>query len=381
MSNLFNGVLGQGLSFLLGLIPLILVHEFGHFLMARKTGVWAKEFGIGYPPRILKLFRWKETDFTLNWLPIGGFVRMEGESLFEERSAIEEDISPEELQQKQEARKHSLYAASPGNRVLIYLAGPVMNLLLAWALAVLLYLTGVPAYEVVIDEIVPNSPAAGAEMQVGDVILAINEQPVEEVEDVSTYIQASLGQPTTFTVRRDGETVALSAVPRANPPQGEGSLGILVGGIPKAGELLRYPLGKSLNYGTRYVLLMGQMTLSAPIMVIRGLIPLEMARPVGIVGISQITQQSVQESFSAGAAYPIMNILILLSLSLAIFNLLPIPPLDGGHILFIIVEKIRRKPLTPAVAERIYTVAFMVMLAVFVLITALDIFFPVNLTP
>ena len=72
MSNLFNGVLGQGLSFLLGLIPLILVHEFGHFLMARKTGVWAKEFGIGYPPRILKLFRWKETDFTLNSLRMRG---------------------------------------------------------------------------------------------------------------------------------------------------------------------------------------------------------------------------------------------------------------------------------------------------------------------
>jgi regulator of sigma E protease len=109
------------------------------------------------------------------------------------------------------------------------------------------------------------------------------------------------------------------------------------------------------------------------------LIPIEQARPVGVIGISQIAQRSVEDSISTGAAYPILNILILVSVSLGIFNLLPIPALDGGRIVFAVVEKIRRKPLTPALEERIHMVTLMLLAALFVFITILDIVAPIQL--
>jgi regulator of sigma E protease len=382
MSILVHGIsdgLGMILGFVVGLIPLILVHEFGHFVMAKLTGTWAREFGIGYPPRLIKLFRWRETDFTLNWLPLGGFVRLEGEQTFAEEEKDTEEASPEELAEKAEALKHSLYAKSPGQRILIYLGGPLMNMLTAWILATLVFVTGIPTARVVINEVLSSSPAAEANLQVNDIIVAINDEKVEGTGDVSLLTQKSLGEPTELTLERDGQTLTVSLVPRVNPPEGQGAMGIVIGGLENPGSLKRYPLGEAFVYGTRYIGNIVGISVMLPVYIIRGLIPIEQARPVGIIGISQIAQQSVEDSVSAGAVYPFLNIVILISVSLGIFNLLPIPALDGGRILFSVLEKVRRKPLTPALEERIHMITFIILIAVFLVITVLDIVAPVPL--
>lgn len=382
MSILFDGLnsgLGMLAGFILGLIPLILVHEIGHFVMAKLVGVWVREFGVGYPPRIAKLFRWRETDFTLNWLPLGGFCRMEGEQTFAEDTSEDGEPPAEALAEAEEARKHSLYAKPPGKRTLIYLGGPVMNIITGWVLATTIFVTGIPAARVVINEVAPGSPAAEAAIQVDDIIVAINGEKVQGTGDVSLLTQKHLGAPTEVTLERDGQAFTVSLVPRENPPEGQGAMGIVISGLENPGNLKRYPLGQAMVYGTEYVGTIMRMTVMLPVYVIRGLIPIEQARPVGVIGISQIAQRSVEDSIATQAAYPFLNILVLISLSLGIFNLLPIPALDGGRILFAIVEKIRRQPLTPAIEERIHMITLAVMGLLFVFITILDIVAPVAL--
>jgi regulator of sigma E protease len=380
ISSWLNDGLGMIVGFIVCLIPLILVHELGHFAMARLLGVWAREFGIGYPPRIVKLFRWRETDFTLNWLPLGGFTRLEGEQTFaeDEGENTDEEVSPAVLAEKEEAYRHSLYAQSPGRRILLYLGGPLMNLLTAWVLATLLFTTGIPIARVIVDQIAPDSPAAEANLQAGDIIVAVNGEPVESIDEVSAAIQKSLGEPAEILLEREGQSVTVSLTPRADPPEGQGAMGVVIGEIA-GGKLKQYPLKEAFVYGSRYLGNILSMTVFIPVYVIRGLIPIEQARPVGVIGISQIAQRSVEDSISAGAAYPILNILILVSVSLGLFNLLPIPALDGGRILFAIVEKIRRKPLTPALEERIHMVTLMVLGMIFIVITILDIVAPISL--
>ncbi|MBN1487840.1 MAG: site-2 protease family protein [Anaerolineae bacterium] len=377
------GNVGAGfLSFLVALVPLIIVHEFGHLIIAKLSGVWVREFGVGFPPRIVKLFRWQETDFTLNWIPLGGFAMMEGEDVIQDaENKEEEDLTPEERAEKEAAKEHSLYAAAPWKRILIYFGGPLFNILLAWALCVLLFATGVPATRIIIDGIAPNSPAEEVGLQSGDIILAVNETQIDAVTDVGAVIQPYLGQEIAMTLERDGETVVLNVVPRANPPEGEGAIGISIYADFIPGQQDRYTFSKAFRLGSQYMAGATGMTLMMPIDIIRGLIPLKEARPVGVVGISQIAQQSVTESVNVGSAYPFLNILILLSISLGIFNLLPIPALDGGRIIITLFELVRGSPLKPATQERIHQFAFLLLMALFFVITAMDILYPVEIPP
>jgi regulator of sigma E protease len=301
-------------------------------LVAKWAGVWVPEFGIGFPPRILRLFKWQETEFTLNWLPLGGFARMEGESFVDEQSseaADEEDKrTPEE---KEEARKHSLYTQPPGKRVLIYLAGPVTNLLIGWILAILLFLTGIPIADevrVVFSEIAPNSPAAAAGLQAGDTVLAMNGQDVVMFDDVTRSIQAHLEQPLTITVEREGEEHTVSLTPRENPPPGEGAIGVMLSGEALSSHIELYPVPQAVWNGTQIFAALVAQTVWMPVDLLRGLIPIQEARPIGIVNISRIAYQSIQQSAATGTLFPILNLLIVVSVGLGIFNLLPIPALD-----------------------------------------------------
>lgn len=388
MTNLTN-IFGQTgltiLSFLVALVPLLVLHEFGHFLMAKWAGVWAHEFGIGIPPRLVRLFRWRETEFTLNLIPFGAFVRLEGEDAGGKSTvpAETDDFYPNDAFTQAEAeaerQRHSLYAQPAGKRFLIFFGGPLMNLLTAWVVAVILFSSGIPAVRVTIDEVAPDSPAAQAGLQSQDVIVAIGGQPVQAADDVTNYTQDHLDQPVSLTVERNGETLPVTLTPRSQPPAGQGPMGIVLSGQIIPGQQKRYSLPQAFVRGTEYFAMVTLSTVMAPVYIMRGLIPVEEARPVGVIGISRIASQSVQQSVAYGSLYPILNILIVVSVGLAIFNLLPIPALDGGRILFVIVEKLRRKPITPAIEERIHQVALMLFLVLFVAITALDILFPINL--
>ncbi len=378
-----NQGLGYILGFIVALVPLIALHELGHMLVAKWAGVWVPEFGIGFPPRILRLFKWQETEFTLNWLPLGGFAKMEGEGFMGEQSpeaADEEDKrTPEE---KEEAQKHSLYTQPPGKRVLIYLAGPATNLLIGWILAILLFLTGIPIADevrVIFSEIAPNSPAAAAGLQAGDAVLAMNGQNVVMFDDVTDSIQAHLEQPLAITVEREGEEHTVSLVPRENPPPGEGAIGVTLSGEVLSSHIKPYPVPQAVWNATQtFAALVAQMVW-LPVDLLRGLIPIQEARPIGIVNISRIAYQSIQQSATTGTLFPILNLLIVVSVSLGIFNLLPIPALDGGRILFTIIEKVRRGALSPALQERAHMITLLLLLALFAAITVLDVIFPVTL--
>ncbi|MCU0521483.1 MAG: M50 family metallopeptidase [Anaerolineae bacterium] len=373
MSTIWTGlgsIVGPIIGFLLGLIPLILIHEFGHLIAGRTVGIWAREFGVGYPPRILKLFRWKETDFTLNLLPLGGFTRFEGEKTFDDGQNHATEPGIEE---------HSLYAKGPWQRIVVYLGGSVANLLTAWLIAVLIFVTGIPQTRPVITEVVPGSPAAMAALQPGDQIVAVNGDAVEDTRVLQERILAEAGTPTSFTVERDGAARDLVITPRANPPEGQGALGILIATQEITGTLKHYPVTQAVTYGSRYFANVAATTVMLPVYVVRMGIPFAQARPVGVIGISQIADQSVDQSIEQNAPYPFLNILVLLSISLGIFNLLPIPALDGGRILFALVEAIRGKALTPALEERIHLAALLLLVAMFIAVTVLDIVMPVQL--
>lgn len=380
LGNIVGNGLGLVIGFILGLIPLILVHEFGHLIMAKLMGVWAREFGIGYPPRIIKLFRWQETDFTLNWLPLGGFLRMEGEETFdndEEESSTEPD--PKVLAEREEAKNHTLYSKSPLQRILIYLGGPLMNLITAWIIAIIIYMSGMPAAPVSIQEIATNSPAEEVGMQVDDLILMINGEEVNSMEDVQTLIKESLDEDTEVVLERNGEQKTFSIVPRSNPPENEGSMGIRIG----LAGWTRYSIGEALVKGTQYlgstILQILVSFVAVPLLIIRGSLSWNLARPVGIIGISQVAQYSIQTSVSAGSLTPFLSMVMLISLSLGIFNLLPIPALDGGRIVFAFIEQLRKKALNPELEERIHMITLAIMMLLFLFITMLDIIAPVPL--
>ncbi len=461
------------LSFLLALVPLIIAHELGHMLMAKLNGVWVREFGIGFPPRIAKLFRWAETEFTLNWIPLGGFVRLEGEEMFAPEPELDETGQPivpektvEELAEAEAARAHSLYAQPPWRRILIFLGGPLTNLFLAWALAIFIFAYGLPQANILLTEIAPGSPAAQAGLQPGDAIIAVDGTPVNGypmdggIEGLIAYIRERVGDPIAFTIERDGAQQTLNVTPRVNPPEGEGALGVALtleltvlihevesdspaeaAGLEAGDQILamgeqpvrngqdvidyaaahageelaitvlrdgetrtlpltpretatpeqghlgivmslrtdteaRYPLGQALARGTRYLSFFVGNTLMLPINLLRGFITPQEARPAGPVGISQIAYATVQESIATSTLFPILNVLTLISISLALFNLLPIPALDGGRILFSVLEGVGR-PVPPEKEERTHMIALFIMLLLFVVITIFDLLYPV----
>ncbi len=389
-SLLSNNIGGSLIAFLVALVPLIIIHELGHFIAAKLSGVWVREFGVGYPPRMLRLFRWQETDFTLNWLPLGGFARMEGEGFMGEsptESANADQAKETSDEKRAEARQHSLYAASPGKRLKIYVSGPLMNLLAAWLLCIVLFATGVPAAQVVISAVAPNSPAEEAGLQEGDVIVAIDGNAMESTPDITHYIQKHTGEQVELTIKRNenqedaSQTRQVQLVPRVNPPEGEGAIGVGIYGQLVPERQTSYSLPRSLKLGTEYMFTIMGATLFIPVNLIQGIISIKEARPVGIVGISQIAQRSVENSLYVGSLYPLFNIMIVISVSLGIFNLLPIPALDGGRILLTLIEMIRGAPLTPAIQERIHQVALLLLLALFFVITAMDILYPIELPP
>jgi regulator of sigma E protease len=373
--------MGSVLGFIVALVPLIALHEMGHMFVAKWIGVWVREFGIGLPPRIAKLFKWQETEFTLNALPLGGFARMEGEDILETPQASTEETA-EMSEEEREAKKHSLYAQPPGKRMLIFAGGSMMNFITGWVLAILLFLTGVPvidAMQVKITQVVPNSPAAAADLQAGDTIVSVNEQPIDDIELVTELTQDNLGEEITLTVTRDGEERTVSLTPRVDPPPNEGAMGVLLTGEPTEYHVEATPLPRALLNGTLSFFNIILQTLWAPIRILQGIIPLEAARPVGIVNISRIAYDSIQQSFTTGTLIPILNLLILVNVSLGVFNLLPIPALDGGRILLTAIEKIRNKPLSPRIQERVHQVALIIFMLLFVVITVLDLLYPVSL--
>lgn len=359
------------LIFLLILSFLVLIHELGHFVMARRSGVRVEEFGIGYPPRAVRLFTDKHgTDYTLNFLPFGGFVRLYGEETPESGDGVVEEDARE------------LFYRKPKRvRLAIIVAGAVINFLFgAVAFGAIYTKTGIPTplEYVKVDEVVSASPAEAAGLVAGDKILGIT--PVDEFLTISSvdqfvnFLREHRGQEIVLDVERDGERIHQPIYVRSQEetPEGQGAIGVAISDI----EFRHYPLWqmpfRGMWVGLRSAVGFGWFLLGALGGMVRdlvffGVVPKEVAGPVGIVYVAQ------KEGLLTSGWLSILNFSAVLSINLAIVNLLPFPALDGGRALFVLIEGVFGKPIKPGLERWANGLGMGLLLLLIVLISIRDI--------
>jgi len=305
------------------------------------------------------------TEYTLNWIPVGGFTRMLGE---------EDPSAPDS------------FAAAPKRwRSAVLVAGPGFNLILAFIIFVVTFMTGWPEptdYRVVIGETRPGAPAETAGLKPYDIVLAVNGQTINTPDELVKITWANLGRPITLLIQRDKQTFEITATPRREDEfdkNKEGPLGISIGIMPTNVEVRYYSLIEALPRASGQVAAVTSMVVAVPVMVLRGLIPLTAARPVGPLGISQIAGAQVEESIRLGGLYPILQLAAVLSIAIGLTNLLPLPALDGGRLLFIIVELIRRKRVDPKKETVVHLIGIAILLTLMMILTVQEIFNPVSI--
>jgi len=330
------------------LAGLILAHELGHFITAKASGVLVKEFGIGFPPRLLSVKR-GETIYSLNAIPLGGFTKMVGEE------------DPE--------ASRSLAGKPIRTRLLVLSAGSLMNIILPLLLFSIAFMVphNVVEGQIIITDIAPNSPAAIAGIEPGDTLLSINGKPIHNIGDLHRYIQLNLGRDTTMLVQHsDSSTEEVLVTPRWQPPEGQGPVGITIS-MPdptvitvQESPLRAVPLAASACIDTFMLFKNGIMTM------IIGAVPVEVTGPVGI---AQITGMVARAGFS-----PLMEFAAFLSINLALINIFPLPGLDGGRIVFVLLEWIRRgKRISPKTEGRVHFIGFIALIGTIMVITYQDI--------
>lgn len=394
---------------LLGIIILMLLvvaHEFGHFIMARKNGVKVNEFGIGFPPRAVAWKRnpkWQKGDktekkwlrlpksewnkpqdtliFSINWLPIGGFCAMDGES-------------------DADKRKGTFGATNFWSKTKILFGGVVMNWLVAIVIFTVLAFTGMPQFinnqfylkddaqitgeGITIAEVLPDSPAAKVGMQPGDKLIAVDNQLVTLPTEITAYGAEHAGETGKYTILRDGQEIVLE--PTLNPAGSEYSLGVsMTSGQTFIRSTWSAPIvgvGTTLQLTGETFRSLGELVWNLVSGVVQQFSPSSEVReagqsaiqsasdsvsgPVGIIGV-------IFPAFAEAGPTNLAFLAALISVSLACMNVLPIPALDGGRWLLIAIYKLRRKTLTKETEERIVSRAMVALLALIVIISILDI--------
>ena len=329
-------------------VALVVIHELGHFAVAKFFGVRVNEFGVGFPP---KLFGWRkgETEYTFNAVPLGGFVRLEGE---------EEATDP-----------RSLASKSPAVRAAILGAGSFMNAVLAVAIFAVLFMipNDVTVGDVVVKDVSPNSPAAEAGIGPGDRIIAVAGQPVESTNQVSAGITRNLGSDLSLKIESGGQTREVSVIPRWRPPEGEGNVGVLLSLENSRVESRSYYPWEAVGKGAAQVVEVVTLTWRSITHWLFRDAPTPFSGPVGIVSGSK-------EAVDIGGIDTLIPLAALLSISLAIFNILPIPALDGGRLLFVIIELIRGGKKIPAEKERlVHMLGFALLITLVLMVSYNDI--------
>jgi regulator of sigma E protease len=368
------------LVFIIVLGVLVFVHELGHFIVARRNGVSAEEFGFGFPPRVLGIY-WNEkgkrkivwgnrsvkaigTVYSINWIPLGGFVKIVGED-------GEEKGDPKSFASK-----------SAWSRVRMLAAGVAMNFLLAAVLLSAVYFMGAPQVvedsasgilkneKIQIIAVANDSPAAGMGIKIGDqLVSAKNNLGVEtalgNIEEIQNYIHAHEGEKITLGIKRGNENLELAGTPRKDYPADQGSLGI---SLTKTAEV-SYPLPEAVWRGIKSTFEMTWLILSTFAQIIARLLSGHSAGMdvSGPVGIAVLTGQVAH----MGLVY-IIQFTALLSINLAIINSLPIPALDGGRILFVIIEAIKGSPISQKFEQRAHNIGFALLITLMIVVTFQD---------
>lgn len=320
-------------SFLVVMSILVFVHELGHFLVAKRNKIIVEEFAFGYPPRLVKLGERGGTVYAINAIPFGGYVKLRGE---------EDPTDP-----------HSFAAASKRARAATLLAGVGMNFMLAIILfAAVTLLTGVPDTArpgAVIKEVASETPAALAGLQPEDRIIRADETAIASPADLQRYTRSHLGQPVVYTVARpraasaDEQILTFTITPRTDPPPGQGALGVSIGAAIRPATLPEAAWAGVQNTGNVIA-----MTFLVPATLIREGRPIADAGFMGPVGIAVTTGDVVRTAAARQTIEPVLVFVALLSAALGITNLLPIPGLDGGRLVFVLLEAVRGRRIEPA---------------------------------
>ena len=481
-------------AFAVILIPAIIIHELGHFLAARLVGISVLEFGIGFPPRLCRLFMWRETEFTFNLLPIGGFVRPLGEDMIGPVAENKIKRDRETIRYRQgadalplgeretllargvdEREMMSVNEAAPLGRLFFMGAGAMANFVLAMLLFFIVALIGLPikvgglsqiadipegslfsetaveagdaietingerftdfaaffdalrGYEresiefgilrpengetfvvetpatiaprlslVQVSGVAEGSPAHLAGILPGDLItlvngkqMPLNGDPVESLKTIAREYEGRELQLTLTRIAEDGqyEFFVTRLVPRVDPPEGEGRLGIMIRSqfsladgtrFANAGfktELIPQSVAAAMAHSLRTTADTFSVIASIPGRILDGSLSGKDARPISIIGISKIGGEFIQRSLQEGPGL-LLNFMALISIFLGISNLLPIPALDGGRIVFVLLEILRGKPINPRVEARIHQIGILILLALGVLVMVYDLINP-----
>jgi regulator of sigma E protease len=332
---------------------MMFVHELGHFITARLSGITVLEFGFGLPPRLWG-FKRNGVMYSINWIPFGAFVKMLGE---------EDPTAP------------GSFASKPrGIRALVLAAGSGMNFLLAVVAFSMVYIVGVPGVPpdgpVTIAEVAQDSPALAAGLQPRDVIVGVDGQPVN-VQTFRDQTQTHVDQPMQVQVKRGDQTISTTLTPRSNPPEGQGAIGIVI-----SGGLIHLGPGAAISQGFLQTVRAIGATLSVPKLLLEGSIAPGDARLIGLVGMAQATSETVSYVVDTGFWYPLFVLTGLFSAGLSIANMLPIPALDGGRLFFVLLEWIRGRRVPPEREAAFHFVGIVVLLTLMVIISFNDLISP-----
>jgi regulator of sigma E protease len=329
---------------------LIFFHEFGHFIAAKASGVRVYKFAFGFGPRILA-FTKDQTEYAICLIPLGGYVKMAGEMGQEDVKEASEKV-PEE----QRFDKKTL-----GNRALIVGLGPFMNIVTAVVIfSLIFFVNGIPLVTNDISTVIENGPAEQAGILPGDKIIAIDSINMEDPDRIADIINNSSGKKLQITLDRGGEIFDVFATPEYDDSYKKGLIGITFEiSVKKINIFTAFSKGL-MTTGNIIKLIF-----SNTIEMVTGKVPVEIAGPLGI---AQMTGEAAKLGF--------LNLLFftaILSIFIGLFNLLPIPILDGGHLLILAIEKLRGKPLEPDKINLMYLIGISLMITVFIIATYKDI--------
>lgn len=363
------------LIFIIILGLLVFVHEAGHFLVAIWNGIKAEEFGFGFPPRAFGFYKdeitgkyrfvWgnrdvesKNTLFSMNWLPLGGFVRIKGE----------------------DGHSHdadSFAVKSAWIRVKVLGAGVFMNFVFAWILVSIVLMIGFPQVidssnrseypdtKIYITNVLPKSPAAQMGILAGDQVVSLDGVPVINLDQVSTSIKTKQGTEISIEVNRLGKILRLTGTPRVNPPENEGALGI---GFTET-AIVKFGFFRAFYEGALNTFEMTKQIIFALGRMVGMLfggdkVAVDVTGPVGIVYMTK-------QMSDLGFVY-LLQFAAILSINLGIVNILPFPALDGGRIFFILLEKLKGRPVSQKVEMALHQIGFMLLLLLMAIITIRD---------
>lgn len=358
------------LIFIIILLVLVTVHELGHFVTAKWFGIRVDEFGFGFPPRAMRLFKKGETEYTLNWLPIGGFVKIFGE-----------EISAETVEGPEANR--SFVNKPKWQQAIVLVAGIFANLLLAWVLFSIGFMSGMPTSvdsvsdktmlkdaKLVIVTVLPDSPADKAELVSGDKILSLS-TPKENITELNPVSLREFiithDENITVSYERNGETLSTIIDPVTSEADGKPSIGISMAEI----GTLKLPFFKALAEGAKFTWTVTEGTVVGLYGLVHsavtgaGNVKDAITGPVGMVRI-------VGDASEFGFAY-LLSFAALISVNLAVINLVPFPALDGGRLLFVLIEKIKGSRINPNVANIANMIGFWLLILLMIFVTYNDI--------